>query len=305
MRGKRGISIFFRWFIAIATLLVVAGFGWLVATSDIAVLNPAGEVASQQRDLLVFAFLLSMVVVIPVFALTIFVAVRYREGNKKAAYRPDWSHSRILETIWWSVPALIIVVLGVVTWRTSHTLDPYKSLASNVQPVEIQVIALEWKWLFLYPEYDVASVDLLPVPTDRPLNFSITSDAPMNSFWIPKLGSQIYAMKGMQTKLHLSANKPGTYRGLSTNISGEGFADMNFKVQAMSDSDFSEWVRTTKGTNSYLDTPAYDKLAKPGTLDEPILFSGFTPTLFNDTIASWMSPSSDNSTTNHNKEGAH
>lgn len=305
MRGKRGISIFFRWLTAIATLLVVAGFGWLVAASDIAVLNPAGEVASQQRDLLVFAFLLSMIVVVPVFALTIFVAVRYREGNKKAAYRPDWSHSRTLETIWWGVPAIIIVVLGVVTWQTSHTLDPYKPLTSNVQPVEIQVIALEWKWLFLYPEYEVASVNLLPVPIDRPLNFSITSDAPMNSFWIPKLGSQIYAMKGMQTKLHLSANTPGNYRGLSTNISGEGFADMDFEVQAMSDSDFSDWVRTTKGANSYLDTQAYDKLAKPDTLDEPILFSGFRPTLFNDTIASWMSPNHSSSTTSHEKEGAH
>lgn len=305
MRGRRGIGIFFRWFTVIATLLAVAGFGWLAFTSDIAVLNPAGEVASRQRDLLIFAFLLSMVVVIPVFALTIFIAIRYREGNEKAAYRPEWSHSRVLETIWWGVPALIIVVLGVVTWRTSHTLDPYRPLVSNTRPVEIQVIALEWKWLFLYPEYDVASVNLLPVPTDKPLNFSITSDAPMNSFWIPKLGSQIYAMKGMQTKLHLSADTPGNYRGLSTNISGEGFADMDFEVQAMSDRDFSNWVRTTKGISSYLDAPAYDKLAKPGTLDEPILFSGFSPTLFNDTITSWMSPSSGSSTTDHKKEGRH
>ncbi len=304
MRSRHSLSTFLKWLLVACAVLVSAGFVWLIGNSDIAVLNPAGEVASQQRDLLVFAFWLSMLVVIPVFALTLFVTVRYREGNKKAAYRPDWSHSRILETIWWGVPAIIIIVLGVVTWRTSHTLDPYKPLADNSQAIEIQVIALEWKWLFLYPEYDVASVNLLPVPTNRPLNFSITSDAPMNSFWIPKLGSQIYAMKGMQTKLHLRADTPGSYRGLSTNISGEGFARMGFEAKAMSNDDFLDWVRTTKETDSYLDSKSYKELAKPSTLDKPILFNGFKPTLFNDTIASWMPPSHSKSTSKQ-EGGAH
>lgn len=217
-----------------ATALVV----WYVLSHDIAVLNPEGLIGQKQRDLLIFATLLSMIVIVPVFVMTGLIAWRYRASNTKATYSPDWDHSRLFETIWWGVPIAIILVLGVVTWKSSHDLDPYRALDSDVKPLRVQVIAMQWKWLFIYPEQEIASVNYLQIPEKTPINFEITADAPMNAFWIPKLGSQVYAMNGMTTKLHLIANNQGTYRGSSANISGEGFADMVFSTVATSKDDF-------------------------------------------------------------------
>jgi len=241
--------------------------GVLVALSfnhSFPLLQTRGEIANRQRDLLVFATALALLVLVPVYFMIFTFAWRYRSGHKKA-YKPEWDSDKRYETIWWGIPIAIIAVLAVVTWVTSHSLDPYKPLASSKQALKVQVVAMQWKWLFIYPEEKVASLNEVVFPVDRPVEFTITSDAPMNSFWIPQLGGQIYAMSGMSTKLNLSANAVGSYEGMSSNISGAGFADMKFKARAVSDSDFSRWVQTAHNSNNHLTQAAYDKLAQPGT----------------------------------------
>jgi len=190
-----------------------------------AVLDPKGVIATQQRDLMKKVLLLMFIVTIPVFALTAFIVWRYREG-KDAAYKPDWDHNRLAETIWWGIPLVIILLISGLTWTSSHKLDPFRKIeASNSEPIKIQVVALDWKWLFIYPKYNIATVNMAQIPEDTPIDFEVTADAPMNSFWIPQLGGQIYAMSGMATHLNLMADQPGEYRGSSANLSGEGFAE--------------------------------------------------------------------------------
>lgn len=244
-----------------AALLVFA----IAHGGSIDILTPKGEIADKQRDLLVFVVYLSLVVVVPVFMLLGFISFKYRQGNKKAHYRPNWGHHNGLEAIWWGIPCAIIAVLAVITWITSHDLDPYKPLASTAEPVNVQVVSLQWKWLFIYPDLGVASVNELPLPVNRPINFTITSDAPMNSFWIPSLGGQIYAMSGMSTKLHLIADHEGTYKGSSANVSGEGFASMKFNAVVTSNKAFMDWATNAYHSDTALDKKTYDELAKPST----------------------------------------
>lgn len=232
----------------------------------VAVLAPRGDIALQQKELLLFAAGLSLLVLIPTYYMLYTFAWRYREGHTKQ-YKPKWDTNKKLEAVWWGVPILIISVLAVVTWTTTHSLDPYKPLASSKQPVQVQVVALQWKWLFIYPEHNVASVNTLVIPVDTPVEFTITSDAPMNSFWIPQLAGQIYAMAGMSTKLHVNATSVGEYRGMSANLSGAGFADMTFVASAKPEADFKNWVNATSTNESLplLDKRAYDELALPAT----------------------------------------
>lgn len=270
--------------------LLVAGAVVFFQGVDVAVLNPQGEIADKQRALLIFASGLSLIIMIPVYSLLLFFAWRYRDGNKKAAYRPNWANNKWLEIIWWGVPAIIVLILAVVTWRTSHELDQFRPLDSSVQPVEVQVVALQWKWLFIYPEQQVASVNRMPVPEKTPINLSLTSDAPMNAFWVPSLGSQMYAMSGMSSKLHLLANHSGDYLGSSANISGEGFSDMNFTVHASSREEFDAWAQATKDHTEGLDMAAYNELAKPGVVDQPISYTLTDPQLYDKIIMKYMVP---------------
>lgn len=247
-------------------LAVVLLLTWLTAGGHLAVLDAKGSVAAQQRDLIYLAVGLMALIVIPVFALTFYVTWKYRAGNQRATYMPDWDGNRKLEAIWWGFPTLIILILSVIIWQSSHALDPYRPLAASAgdkPPLAVQVVALQWKWLFIYPEQGIASVNHLQLPEDRPVRFEITADAPMNSFWIPQLGGQVYAMAGMITQLHLVADEPGTYRGSSANLSGEGFADMNFVAVATSQSEFDDWVESVRQSPNQLSREAYDKLAKP------------------------------------------
>jgi cytochrome o ubiquinol oxidase subunit 2 len=207
------------------------------------VIDTRGEIADAQRDTLYFAVITMLVIIIPVFLLAAFIPWRYRASNKRATYRPGWTSSKRLEVLWWGVPIIIVAILSVLTWHTSHSLDPYRPLKSSKQPIKVQVVAMQWKWLFIYPEENVASIGEFAMPTDTPVNFTITSDAPMNSFWIPQLGGQIYAMSGMSTKLHLNAHEPGEYRGVSANLSGEGHADMTFTARALTDDDYRGCLR--------------------------------------------------------------
>src|SRR5580700_9838221 len=189
-----------------ALIVVILGFlsvaGWYLHHTNIPVLEPKGPVGLQERNLLFFGAALSLVVVIPVFTMLFFITWKYREGNTKAKYSPDFDHSRIAETIWWLIPAVLITILSVVGWNSSHTLDPYRPLSSKTPQMTIQVVALDWKWLFIYPQQHIATVNMVQFPKNTPINFEITSDSVMNSFWIPQLGGQIYSMPGMSTQLH-------------------------------------------------------------------------------------------------------
>jgi cytochrome o ubiquinol oxidase subunit 2 len=242
------------------------------SVTNVAVLNPKGDIAAQQRDLIMFTVMLISIVVIPVFIMLAVFGWKYREGNKKAKYAPNWDGNWLLETIWWGIPIIIISILGVVTWQTSHSLDPFKALDSTTKPLSVQVVALQWKWLFIYPQQRIASVNQLQIPKDTPINFTITADSPMNSFWIPSLGGQVYAMAGMSTQLHLIADEAGDYKGSSANISGKGFADMAFTARASSQADFDAWVDEVAQSKQGLDMATYNDIAQPGSVKAPTYY---------------------------------
>ena len=248
-------------------ILLFVGLGLLIAFSvqsaDVLVLQPKGLIAGKEKDLLILATLLMLIVVIPVFFLTFFIVWRYRASNTKAKYTPDWSHSHLFESIWWGFPFVIVIALSIVTWKACHELDPFKPLDVTTKPVPIQVVALQWKWLFIYPEHNIATVNFVQFPEKTPLNFEVTADAPMNSFWIPQLGGQIYAMPAMRTKLHLIADAPGEFTGSSANLSGKGFAGLRFTAKASSQEDFDEWVQSVKQSSPSLTLDAYNTLIEP------------------------------------------
>ncbi|MES2944534.1 MAG: ubiquinol oxidase subunit II [Pseudomonadota bacterium] len=246
---------------AIATL---SGCNWVL-------MNPSGDVAMQQRDLILISTGLMLLIIVPVIALTLLFAWRYRKANTKADYRPDWDHSTQLELVIWAAPLLIIIALGAITWISTHTLDPYRPLSridaqrdvpDDVQPLVVEVVALDWKWLFIYPEQGIALVNELAAPVDRPIQFKITASSIMNSFFIPALAGQIYAMPGMETKLHAVINKPGEFEGFSANYSGHGFSGMRFKFHGLAPADFDKWVETNK-RSAQLTRAEYLLLEKP------------------------------------------
>jgi cytochrome o ubiquinol oxidase subunit 2 len=257
------------------------------------VFNPKGTIAAEQSHLMILCLLLSLVVVIPVFTLLSVISWRYREGNKRArkTYSPDFDGSRLLETVWWLIPTAIIVVISVINWQSSHQLDPFRPIASTQPAMTIQVVALDWKWLFIYPQQHVATVNYVRFPVDTPVDFEITSDAPMNSFWIPQLGGQIYAMAGMSTHLNLMANQIGDYRGSSANISGAGFANMIFAAQARTQSDFSSWLASAQQADQSLGMAAYNRLAQPGETKTPITYSNVESNLYDKIVLKYMGPS--------------
>lgn len=253
------------------------------------VMDPAGDIAVQQRNLILLATGLMLLIIVPVIALTLFFAWKYRASNTSATYAPEWSHSTKLEMAVWAAPLAIILVLGTVTWITCHTLDPYRPLSrvapgqpvpASVKPLEVDVVALDWKWLFIYPELGVATVNEMAAPVDRPIEFKITASSVMNSFYVPALAGQIYAMPGMQTQLHAVINKPGVYEGFSANYSGAGFSDMKFKFKGLSDADFDRWVAGVRAGGPELTRAGYMDLAKPS-IDNPVRsFGAVDPGLF-------------------------
>lgn len=277
-------------FLTLVFLAILGAFVLYLATQDIAILNPKGIVALKEKDLIITAFCLMLIVVIPVFVLTFWFAWTYRQGNKRAKHHPDWEHNYIVEYCWWGIPVLIIIVLSVITWKSSHELNPYTPLKSNKNPIRIQVVALDWKWLFLYPDEGVASINYIQFPSNRPLNFEITADAPMNSFWIPKLGGQIYAMPAMRTKLHLMASEEGMFRGLSANISGKGFAEMTFQAVSSTDEAYRSWIESVKQSSKELNVQEYARLLKPTTNNPVELFTLSDRSLFDQIIMKYMTP---------------
>ncbi|HKB59185.1 MAG TPA: ubiquinol oxidase subunit II [Gallionellaceae bacterium] len=243
-------------------------------------MDPKGPVAADEKHLIFTALGLMLIVVIPVIIMTFAFAWKYRAGNKNATYTPKWEHSHAIELVVWTIPTVIIIMLGTIVWKSTHALTPEKPIASSVKPLVIEAVAMDWKWLFIYPEQGVATVNRLVIPAKTPITFHITSDTVMNSFFIPRLGSQIYAMAGMQTELNLLADKPGTYHGLNTQFSGEGFTSMHFSVHATYPQDFQDWVAQTKTGGNMLDAARFRKLETPDEPAAPILFSAVQPGLF-------------------------
>ena len=244
------------------------------------VLDPKGPIALAERQILLNSLGIMLAIVIPTILATLAVAFWFRSSNWRAAYLPDFEYSGRLELLVWSIPAMTVLLVGGVAWVGAHDLDPRKAINSTVTPVTVQVVSLDWKWLFIYPDQGVASVNHLTVPVGTPINFELTSSTVMNSFFVPQLGSQIYTMSGMVTHLQLQADHPGTYPGLSAMFSGDGFADMRFTVDAVSDENFAQWVRQAHDTGPVLDAKSYAELAKPSTAVTPFTYRGVAADLF-------------------------
>jgi cytochrome o ubiquinol oxidase subunit 2 len=222
-----------------------------------------------------------LAIVVPTIIATFAFAWWFRAGNPRARYRPDWAFSGKLELIVWAIPLLVITFLGGIAWFGSHTLDPYAPLPSSQKPVEVEVVSLDWKWLFIYPAEHIASVNQLVIPVGRPVHFRLTSSGVMNSFFIPQLGSQIYTMAAMTSQLSLQADQPGTYPGMSAQFSGAGFAGMHFNVRAVSENGYAAWVAATRSHGPTLDSRAYAALAMPGRDVPPATYGAVDPGLFN------------------------
>lgn len=252
----------------------------LAGCKGLLLFDPRGPIGETERLVIIVSFVLMLVVVIPVFVMTVWFPWKYRSSNTKAEYAPKWCQSTTIELVIWSVPALIITLLGIMVWITTYQLDPHKPLDEGGEPVEIQAVSLDWKWLFIYPDQGIATVNRLVFPANVPLNFQLTSGTVMTSFFIPQLGSQIYAMAGMQTRLHLLADEPGTYRGQNQQFSGQGYADMSFEASAVSRAEFESWVTRVRQSPERLDMKRYKELEEPGVPDEVIHFSSVSKDLF-------------------------
>ncbi|MPZ57568.1 MAG: ubiquinol oxidase subunit II [Rhizobiales bacterium] len=255
--------------------------------SDAPIISPKGPIALAERDLLFTATAVMLLVIIPVIVMTFLFAWRYRASNMKARYAPNWSFSIPLEATVWLIPAAIVMALGHLLWNATHKLDPYKRLDSAAAPFEVQVVAQDWKWLFIYPEQRIASVNELAFPSGRPLSLKITSDTVMNSFFIPALGGQIYAMAGMQARLHLLADQPGRFTGRNTQYSGDGFADQHFEAIAASKPDFENWIAKVRQSQDTLDAAAYRALAAPSIAHPVTYYSSVAPNLFETILAKY------------------
>ncbi len=247
-------------------------------------LDPQGPIGAAERLILLNATVIMLAIVIPVIMLALGFAWWFRASNTRARYLPTFEYSGPIELVVWSIPALVIMFLGGMAWISSHDLDPPKPIASNVAPIDVQVVALDWKWLFIYPSEGVATVNQLVLPAGTPVSFRITSGTVMNTFFVPQLGSMVYAMPGMTNRLELLADKPGTFQGLSGNYSGAGFSDMRFEVKAVPAAEFQNWVTATKAAGGQLDPIAYGRLARPSKADKPQAFGNVAPKLFETAI---------------------
>jgi len=250
------------------------------------VLDPHGPIASAERQILFNSLGIMLAIVIPTIVATLGVAWWFRSSNRRATYLPDFEYSGRLELLVWSIPAMTVLLVGGVAWVGAHDLDPRKPISPTVKPLAVQVVSLDWKWLFIYPEQGIASVNHLTVPVGTPLSFELTSSSVMNSFFVPQLGGQIYTMSGMATRLQLQADHPGSYPGLSANFSGGGFADMRFKVDAVPAAQFAQWVTAARNSGPALDKATYADLAKPSQAVAPFTYRSVASGLFQQILSS-------------------
>jgi cytochrome o ubiquinol oxidase subunit 2 len=251
-------------------------------------MNPKGNIGEQEKTLIIVASALMLLVVIPVIVLTIFFAWRYRSTNLTAKYSPKWAHSTKIEAVVWSIPCVIVALLAFIIWGTTHDLDPYKPIESKVPPVRVEVVALNWKWLFIYPDYGIASVNQLQIPVDTPVEFKLTADSIMNAFFVPHLGSMVYVMPGMQTKLHLIANSTGSFGGMSASFSGPGFSDMKFNTVSSTRAEFEAWVARARQAKGRLDVSEYGALTAPSNGYPITLYGSLQPGIFRAIVDRYM-----------------
>jgi len=244
------------------------------------VLDPKGPVGAAETLILLNALAIMLAIVIPTILATLAVAWWFRASNTRARYRPSWSYSGRIELVTWSIPAMVVLLLGGLGWVGSHDLDPPRPLVSRIKPITVQVVSLDWKWLFIYPDLGIASVNRLVVPAGTPVSFQLTSASVMNSFLVPQLGGQIYTMAGMTTRLNLQADHPGSYQGLSAQFSGEGFSHMRFTVDAVPPAQFAGWAAQAKRATPVLDAAGYAALSKPSQRVAPFTYGSVTPGLF-------------------------
>ena len=254
------------------------------------VLDPKGPIAAAERQILFNSLGIMLAIVIPTILATLGVAYWFRASNTRARYMPEFAYSGRLEILVWSIPIMTVLLVGGVAWVGSHDLDPPKAIVSAVKPVRVQVVSLDWKWLFIYPDQGIATVNQLTVPVGTPISFELTSSGVMNSFFVPQLGGQIYTMAGMVTRLHLQADHTGLYRGMSANYSGAGFSDMHFDVDAVPAQQFAQWAAAARDSGPALDAQAYSELAKPSQAIAPFSYRAVAPGLFSSVVSSELSP---------------
>lgn len=286
MNNTRGYVLFLLLFSGLILLFVLAmqPVGVVTFLDYIAILAPKGYIGIEERNLLLILQAIMLLVVIPVYFFTFIFSWKYSATNKKAKYDPDLIDNKVAEWFWWGIPTILIIIISILTYIKTDQLDPYKPIPSDKKEKTIQVVALQWKWLFIYPEEQIASVNFLQIPVGIPIRFEITADAPMNSFWIPHLGGQIYAMPGMKTLLHLIADVAGDYRGSSANLSGEGFAGMHFVTRASTEEEFEKWVAEAKTSAK---TFEYKELAKPS-MNHPVEIYQLDTGLFDQIVMKYM-----------------
>lgn len=287
-KGKKVPFLLIISAIILFIFLVMQPLQILLFGHNIAMLFPKGMIAVEQRNLLFIIQIVMLFVIIPVYILTFIFSWKYRVDNPKGKYDPDLIDNRLAEYIWWGLPCILTLAVGVLTWIKTTELDPYRPIESDKKAMTIQVVALQWKWLFIYPEEKIATVNFVQFPKETPLHFEITADAPMNSFWIPHLGGQIYAMPQMRTELNLIANETGDFRGSSANLSGEGFAGMHFIARAASEEDYQKWLASAKQSSSVLSLEEYNKLAAPSQNHPVEIYQLKEKNLFDQVIMKYM-----------------
>jgi cytochrome o ubiquinol oxidase subunit II len=262
----------------------------LLSGCNLAVLNPKGPIGDANKTILIDSVAIMLAIVIPTIFAILAAAWWYRSSNTRARYLPDFEYSGALELIVWAIPLLTIMLLGGVAWIGAHDLDPAVPIDSKEEPLNVQVVSLDWKWLFIYPDQHVASVNRLVIPAGTPIHFTLTSGSVMTAFFVPQLGSMIYTMNRMGTQLHLLADDPGTFRGLATQLSGDGFADMHFEVVAKTGPEFYDWLGQTRATGDELTPERYIELSKQSVLPEPITFKSVADGLFGKILDQTLPP---------------
>jgi cytochrome o ubiquinol oxidase subunit 2 len=255
------------------------------------ILDPQGPIGAADKAILIDSLAIMLAIVVPTILATFAFAFWFRASNAKAFYWPDWEYSGRIELVVWAIPALTVILLGGVAWIGAHQLDPPKPIAGSSRPLTIQAVSLDWKWLFIYPDQKVATINTLTVPAGVPLQFQLTSSSVMNAFFIPQFGSMIYTMNGMTTRLNLQADTPGTFQGLSAQFSGDGFADMHFDVHVVPPQQFSKWAQDASNVQQALDARSYEQIAKPSMKNEPAIYRLADPELFRSIATQKIPPS--------------
>ena len=264
--------------------------GSLLSSCNRGILDPVGPVAAQEKQILINSTAIMLAIIIPTMIATVAFAWWFRRGNTKATYRPDWEYSGAIEMVVWAIPALTIMLLGGIAWIGSHNLEPSKPLKSSKPPLNVEVVSLDWKWLFIYPDQGVATVNQLVVPAGTPVSFRLTSATVWNSFFVPQLGSMIYTMPRMTTQLNLQADKPGVYNGLSSHFSGDGFPGMQFQVRAVPADQFAAWAQSAHSSALKLDGAGYAELSKPSSYVKPMTYGAVAPGLYDAIVANGAPP---------------